>query len=262
MLGLLWLGFLPVFVAVRAVIYRYCAHGECYQGSDIALGPDVLRAEPVRLIAWLPPLMWHEAAGGTRRWLVGVVAVVALVVLGLLAQRAGRDLPRLSTVDRRQAAGLAAAASALLVLGATMGSLNAVVQEMAVDGRWGVGWRDTAVTATAGAVLLVAVLQAVTVRRLALTVLVGVLAVSAVVSTAVNRRYADRLGSGAAALIADRLAVEMAHFDTRPAGNTRRCELRAEFRAMYADSAFTLRRFDESFDIATRQLAGVPFCEE
>ena len=129
-----------------------------------------------------------------------------------------------------------------------------------MDGRWGEGWRDTAVTAAAGALLLVAVVHAVTARRLALTALVGVLAVSAVVSTAANQRYADRLGSGAAALLADRLAVEMADFDTRPAGNARRCALRAEFRAMYADSAFTLRRFDESFDVATRQLAGVPFC--
>ena len=41
------------------------------------------------------------------------------MVLGLLAWRTVRDLPRLSTVDRRQAAGLAAVAFALLVLGAT-----------------------------------------------------------------------------------------------------------------------------------------------
>jgi hypothetical protein len=259
---LLWTGFLPVFAAVRAVIYGYCADGECYQGSDIALGPDVLAAEPVRMIAWLPPLMWHEAAGGgSHRWLLGLVTLAALVMLSLLAWRARRDLPRLSTVDRRQAGGLAATAFALLILGATLGSLNAVVQQLAMHGRWGAGWRDTAITAVAGALMLVAVVHAVTARRLALTALIGVLAVSAAVSTSVNRRYADRLGSGAPALIADRLAVEMAGFDPRPAGNARRCALRAEFRAMYADSAFTLMRFDQSFDVAAHQMAGVPFCE-
>ena len=29
---------------------------------------------------------------------------------------------------------------------------------------------------------------------------------------------------------------------------------------MYADAAFSLRRFDESLDVAARQTAGVPFC--
>ena len=37
--------------------------------------------------------------------------------------------------------------------------------------------------------------------------------------------------------------------------------LRAEFRMRYADSAFSLRRFDESLDVASEQQAGMPFCE-
>ena len=36
--GLLWGGFLPVFVPVRLLIWQRCSTGYCYSGSDIALG--------------------------------------------------------------------------------------------------------------------------------------------------------------------------------------------------------------------------------
>jgi hypothetical protein len=52
----------------------------------------------------------------------------------------------------------------------------------------------------------------------------------------------------------------MADFDPTPAGAARRCALRAEFFAMFADAPFSLRRFDKSFDTAAEQRAGVPFC--
>jgi hypothetical protein len=260
-LGLLWLGFLPVFVAVRAVIYGHCADGECYRGSDIVLGPAVLAAEPVRLVAWLPPLMWGVATdGGSRPWLAGLLPLLALAVLGVLAWRAIRDLPRLSTVDRAQALGLSGAALALLVLGATVGALNGDVQSFVADGRWGQGWRDTAITAAAGALLITALAHVVSARRAVTTALVLVLAATAVVSTAANKRFADRLGSREPAILANRVAQEMAQFDRGSTGDLRRCALRAEFFVMYADSAFSLRRFDQSLDVAGRQIAGVPFC--
>ena len=257
--ALLWSGFLPVFLAVRVVIYRHCSTGECYRGSDIALGPDVLTAEPVRLVAWLPPLMWRAATDG-RPWLVGLVPVLAFVVLALLAWWAIRDLPRLSTVDRRRALGLAAAAFALLVLGATIGALNGDVQRLVGRGEWGQGWRDTAITAAAGAVVLVALVHAWSARRFATTGLIVLLALSATLSAAANKRYADTLGHREPAILANRLAQEMAHFDTSPAGDAHRCALRAEFFVLYADSPFSLRRFDQSLDVAARQQAGVPFC--
>jgi hypothetical protein len=259
LLALLWSGFLPVFLVVRVVIYRYCAAGDCYRGSDLALGPDVLIAEPVRLIAWLPPLMWHTAADG-RPWLFGIVPVLALVVLALLARRAIRDLPGLSMVDRGTALRLAAAAFALLVLGATLGALNGDVQDIVGRGRWGQGWRDTAITAVAGAIVLVALLHAWSARRLAAAGVVVLLALSATLSTAANQRYATALSAREPAILANRLAQEMADFDRTPAGDARRCTLRAEFRATYADSAFSLMRFDQAFNQATRQQAGVPFC--
>ncbi|HEU4347698.1 MAG TPA: hypothetical protein VFR35_07910 [Actinoplanes sp.] len=258
-LALLWAGFLPVFLAVRVVIYRHCASGDCYRGSDIALGPDVLTAEPVRLVAWLPPLMWRTATEG-KPWLVGIVPAVALVILAVLAGQAIRDLRLMSTVDRRPALRLAAAAAALLVLGATLGALNGDVQRIVAAGRWGQGWRDTAITAAAGAVALVALAHAGSARRFATAGLVAILALSATLSAAANQRYADSYGTRQPALLANRLAQEMAAFDRSPAGDGRRCALRTEFRALYADSPFSLTRFDQAFNQAARQQAGVPFC--
>ncbi len=262
-LGLLWLGFLPVFGTVRAIIYGHCSDGECYRGSDIVLGPDVLPAGPVRLVAWLPPMMWGSATdGGSGPWLTGLLPVLAALVLGVLALRAVRDLRLLSDVDRAQALGLAGAALALLVLGATMGALNGDVQSFVVDGRWGQGWRDTAVTAAAGALLLTALVHAVSARRAVSAVLIVLLAGSAVASTAANKRFAERFGSREAAVVANRVAQEMAGFDRGSDGNRRRCGLRTEFRTLHADSPFSLRRFDQSLNVASRQIAGVPFCAE
>jgi hypothetical protein len=258
-LGLLWLGFLPVFGAVRAVIYRNCADGGCYVRSDINLSTEVLQAEPVRLVAWLPPLMWRFAVDG-RPWLVGMVPLAALLLLGWLGWRAMRDLPALSTVERRPAVRLAGAAAALLLLGATLGSLNADVQGLVAAGRIGQGWRDTAITAGAGALMLTALAHAGWTRRRMLAGLIAVLALTAVASTAANQRYATTMAGREPAVLANRIALEMANFDTGPAGNAHRCQLRAEFRALYPTMEFSLSRFDTSLDKASRQLAGVPFC--
>ncbi|HEX2300630.1 MAG TPA: hypothetical protein VHH34_19350 [Pseudonocardiaceae bacterium] len=259
-LGLLWLGFLPVFGVVRAVIYQNCADGGCYIRSDISLTPAVLQAEPVRLVAWLPPLMWRFALDG-RPWPAGVLPLLALIVLAWLGRRAIRDLPALSTVERAPAMRLAAAAGALLLLGATLGALNADVQGIVAAGRIGQGWRDTAVTAGAGALALTALAHAGWARRRVLAGIVVVLALAAVASTAANQRYASTMAGRAPAELANRIAQEMANFDTGPAGNAYRCELRAEFRALYPTLAFSQSRFDLALDKASRQLAGVPFCE-
>jgi hypothetical protein len=262
-LAWLWLGFLPVFLAVRVVIYGYCSRGECYRGSDIVLGADVLKAEPVRLVAWLPPLMWHSATdGGRGSWLAGLVPLLAFLILGVLALLALRDLPRLSIVDRRQAAGLAGAALVLLVLGATLAALNGDVQGIVADGKWGQGWRDTSVTAAAGALLLVAVVHLVRARRAAAVVLVLAFVLAGAASAGANKRYADMLAAREPSILANRVAQEMADFDRGSTGDLRRCALRDEFRVIYADSDFGKRRFDQSLNVAARQIAGVPFCSE
>jgi hypothetical protein len=260
--GLLWLGFLPVFAAVRAVIYGHCADGECYRNSDIVLGPEVLVAQPARMAGWLPPLMWNAATtGSSKPWLTGLLPIAALVVLGALAVLAIRDLRHLTVVGRRPALGVAGAALALLVLGATLGALNVDVQRLAVDGRLGQGWRDTAVTAAAGALLLVALVHAVSGRRAVAIGLLAVLVATGVGSAAANKRFAERLGSREPAILANRVAQEMAEFERGSTGDLRRCALRAEFHVLYADSAFSLQRFDQSLDLASRQIAGVRFCE-
>jgi hypothetical protein len=260
-LALLWLGFLPVFVAVRLVIRAHCAAGGCYRGSDLAVGPGAAAAVPARMVAWLPPLAWRSATQGAHRpWLLGAVTLLALLVLGALAWRAIRDLPRLTPVGRPEAYGLAAATGVLLTLGAALGSLNVDVQHLLAHHRWGQGWRDTAVTAVAGTITLSAVLlgRSGPRRRAGLVV---VLALAATVSTAANKSYRDQLAVREPALLANRIAGEMADFDRTPAGDARRCALRAEFRTLYAGSAFSLRRFDESLNAASEQQAGRPFCE-
>ena len=259
--GLLWVGFLPVFLAVRVVIQRYCAAGNCYRGSDVRFGPETLEALPVRAIAWLPPLMWRAAAP-RGSWLGGLVLLVAVLVIGWLAWQAIRDLPRLSRVGRRAALALAATAGTSVLLGAGMGSLNADVQQLVASGRWGYGWRDSAVTTTAGALLLVGLIHLVR-NRWATGVLVATIVLfgaAATVSAAANKRQRDIAMTSPAARLADRLAVEMADFDPGSDGAARRCALRAAFVKLHADSPFSVRRFDESLEIASRRRAGVAFC--
>ncbi|WP_250027289.1 hypothetical protein [Paractinoplanes maris] len=256
--GLAWVGFLPIFLAVRVVIHRYCAAGNCYQGSDVRFGPETLEALPVRAIAWFPPLMW-PAAAPRGSWLGGLVLIVAVVVIGALARPAIRDLPRMSQVGRRPALALAVTAGTLVVLGAAMGSLNADVQQLVTTGRWGYGWRDSAVTTTAGALLLVALVHLVR-RQGALIAAVVLFAAAATVTAAANKGQRDLAMTSPAARLADRVAVEMADFDPTSAGAARRCALRAEFVQLHADTPFSVRRFDESLEIASRQRADVAFC--
>ncbi|MBU2662149.1 hypothetical protein KOI35_01380 [Actinoplanes bogorensis] len=260
-IALLWLGFLPVFLAVRVVIQRYCSAGDCYRGSDVRFTADTVEAFPVRAISWLPPLMWRAAtAGGSARpWLGGVVLIVAVIALGLLAWHAIRDLPRLSRVGRRGALAVVLTAGTLVVLGAAMGSLNVDVQQLVTGGRWGSGWRDSAVTTTAGALVLAGGLHLVRRKGLVLSAVV-LFAVAASVSAAANKRQRDTAMATPAARLADRVAVEMADFDPGPGGAARRCALRAEFLKLYADSPFSVRRFDESLETAAQQRAGVAFC--
>jgi hypothetical protein len=148
----------------------------------------------------------------------------------------------------------------LLVLGGTLGALSVDVQQIVAAHRWGQGWRDSAVTMPAGALLLAAIGHLIRPRRLVLAGLVLLLAAGATGTATANKRFRDGVAGSAAARLDNRLAESMADFDPTPAGAARRCALRTEFFAMFADAPFSLRRFDEAFDAAARQRAGVPFC--
>jgi len=267
LLVLLWAGFLPVFATIRVIIYLYCSTRTCYRGSDITLNAESVVTMGVRTVAWLPPVMWSAAVHGTGRpWLTGVVPLLALVLLAVLAVRTVRDLPRLTPVGPRAAAGLAAAAFALLILGGALGGLNSDVQLNVQRGLWGMGWRDTALTACAGSLLLLAAVHAALrgprTRKWGLLVVTVLLVLAATASTAANKRYRDHVGPTTASLIANQVAQEMAEFDRTAAGNLRRCGLRQRFQDLYPNLAFSQKRFTESLDLAAEQLAGVPFCEE
>ena len=250
--ALLWAGFLPVFVPVRTLIYQRCANGGCYTGSDIALG-GAPAAFPQRLVAWLPPLQWQRA--GLHSW--GIFAVLALIVLIVLAVRTPRGIP----ADRRQALGLAAVALVILVLGAALSSLNADVQAMAARGLRGQGWRESGLTAVAGAMLLVAAGRRFPTPSLAVLVVAGMF------SAAANKDFRDASAGDRYPYLHDRIAQEVAGFDPTPEGDARRCALRDAFiRSSIANHngvyAWELRRIDRSLDRATKQLSGRRFCGE
>ncbi|WP_157437157.1 hypothetical protein [Actinoplanes subtropicus] len=258
-LAALWLGFLPVFGAVRLVIKSYCDTGPCYSASDVALRPASLEAFPVRAIAWLPPLQWQSAIRGGGA-LSALTLVLALAALAVLARTAQRDLRRLGPVGRPAARALAVVALTLIALGAALASLSADVQQLVAAHRWGQGWRDTAVVAPGGALLLVATAHLARPRRLVLGGLIAVLVAGCAVTATVNKRFRDTVMASPVARLDDRLAQEVADFDPTAAGAARRCALRAEFLAVNPGGARVARRFDTAFDAAARQRAGRPFC--
>ncbi|MFF5293421.1 hypothetical protein [Paractinoplanes globisporus] len=154
---LVWLGFLPVFVPVRVLLFLACREGGCYGNSDVVFGSGVGGALANRLTAWLPPLQWGEALREAGP--VGGVGVgAAAVALAVLAARLFAELPRLPGIDRSQAVRLAVAGGSALLFGALLGSINAQTQALAAHGRWGLGWRDSGITAAGGCLLLAGLL--------------------------------------------------------------------------------------------------------
>lgn len=253
--ALLWLGFLPVFLPVRAVIHHLCAAGRCYSGSDMAL-PGAPAALPNRLVSWLPPLMWQQAADGHPS---GAMPVVALAVLLVPAWLAARTLPRLPAPPGRHMLALAATGATIVVLGGVVAALNDWVQAQAALGRWGFGWREGALAAAGGGLLVAALLSmAAGRRRVAGAVVVAVLALTAAGSAGANRAYRDASPVERFPYLHDRIAQELADFDPTPAGNARRCALRADF---VVSSPGDGPRIERILDLSARQLAGRRFCD-
>jgi hypothetical protein len=263
--GWMWLGFVPVFLVTRAIIWGHCHSGGCYEGSDIVLGTDAVVALPNRLLSWLAPLMWHASdQGGGHPLVRGLLPIAAVVIIGFLAWHAIRDLRELRSVDRRRAFALAAVAGALVVLGATLAALSGQVQAFATSGDWGTGWRDSAVTPFAGGLLIIALVGGIVAshrfRRRFLAGLIVVMAVAAVVSTLANQRFRDAVSGEPDLVIANRVALEMADFDRSPAGNTRRCDLRQQFFGLKDLGPLARDRFDKGVNAASMAEANVPFC--
>jgi hypothetical protein len=268
---MLWLGFLPVFVPVRILLFLACRDGGCYGNSDVLLGPPVGPALTNRLTAWLPPLQWGDAlrdAGPVSRVVLGVSALV----LALLAARLFAELPRLPRLDRRQAGTLAAGGGATLLLGALLGSLNAQTQAFAVDGWWGVGWRDGGVTAAGGALLLAGLL-ARSVRAVVARLALGAFVLAGAGTTAVNQAFALATNRLPYSVVTGAVSAEIAQFDTSPAGNDRRCRLLAQFDEIFRGTSYSrfasgelpgthsaTERMAVTASMATEQMYGRPFC--
>ncbi len=231
--GLLWLGFLPVYVPIRVV-----------------LGERGHRGYEWGLISWLPPVQWNTAMLQVTRPSL-LVLLVALVAFAVLAWRTAGELGRLPNLDRRPAAGLAVTGAAVLLVGASV---------------------DRGLAAAGGVLLLVGLLGArdsVAVHRLSLAGLALVAAGSAVV----NQAYAGAQNRYPDALVVTAIAGEIAHFDPSDAGDARRCALRDRFAELTAGAGYgplqaqelpgtysAVARLDVSLDMATVQLHGEPYC--
>jgi hypothetical protein len=268
---LLWLGFLPVFLPVRILLYAACRDGDCYQNSDLLLGPGVLTALPNRLTAWLPPLQWGQALRDAEP-VSRVVLIVSVVACVLLAARLFADLPRLPRLQRGQATGLAAAGAGLLLLGALLGSVNAQGQEFAALGRRGFGWRDSGLTA-AGAGLVLAALLALAVRPVVARVALAMFALAAAGTATANHAFAQTNNRLPYAVLTAQISAEVAQFDRSAAGQVRRCELLERFDDLFRKTPYSrfgsgelpgthsaTERMDATASMATRQMYGRPFC--
>jgi hypothetical protein len=270
LLGAGWLGFLPIFVIVRIAILNYCHQHVCYYGSDVTLGVPALKTLPIRLISWLPPLTWEAAVSdGGRFWPFSAITAGALLLLGLLAWRTHREMPRLSAVDGRGALGVAAVAGVLVLLGAGMAALNADVQVAVGRGEWGAGWRDSGLTGTAGAMIMLAVLHAALMptqlmpahrRRWGVILLLALMVAGGALSAAANKEYRDSKVGRPPDLLANRVAEEMANFDRTPAGDVRRCALLRDFAVLYPTNIVWQKRLAGSLNGAAEQIAQVRFC--
>ncbi|WP_430783946.1 hypothetical protein [Actinoplanes sp. G11-F43] len=259
--ALLWAGFLPVFGTVRWIIRGFCAGGGCYQGSDLIVDGRSILLLPVRMTAWLPPLQWRAATtGADGTWLWGLVPVVVLIVLGVLAVRTGKLLRQAPRPANRELAGLAAVALVILLSGALLATLSVAVRA-AMTGRelWEQGWRDSALTVPGGMLLTVALLL-MTRRRIAIGILAATVLWGTVSATA-NHAYADTAAAVPATRLDTRLSAAMAAFEPGPDGNARRCALLDEAITANAGKPFLQTRYADSLDVASRTLAGVPFCE-
>lgn len=255
--ALLWAGFLPVILPVRAIVQANCADGACYEGSDVAL-PGAAATVPNRLISWLPPLMWRWAADGSDGWLTGALPVVALMVLLVPAWWLLRAVPRLGLLDRRQALALAGVAAVALCLSAAVGSLNVWMQRYAVQGDHGLGWRDSALATVGGSTLVLALVAALPGARRWAGAALATLAAVAAISTTANNAYRGSSSAERFPYLHNRIAAELASFDPTADGDARRCTLRAQF--LSTTAAANEHRIDQILDAAAHRVAGRRFC--
>ncbi|GLY04877.1 hypothetical protein [Actinoplanes sp. NBRC 101535] len=261
--ALLWAGFLPVFGTVRWVIRGYCADGGCYHGSDMVVDPDSLLVLPVRMLAWTPPMSWPaatERAGASWPW--GILPVVALLVLAVLALRTLKISPEADRPAGRALAGLALTALVLLTFGALPAALSVEIHTYYPGpALWQQGWRDSAVTAPAG-MLLVATLLAFAARtgRRSAGLVLAVLVLAATGTVAANRAYADAAAGWEASQLDNRIALALGAFERGRAGDARRCALLDEALRSQQDQPSKQQRYTDSLNTAAEDLAGVPFC--
>jgi hypothetical protein len=242
-------GFTAIFIVIRLYLAGACARTECYEGTQVDLGPDTVRTALYNLVTAVPGaggtelLSDLDAVGWADRYpvrptmwsiTVGLGAVAALLLAwwatnrGDLAPRSGdpvgHDSRRAEAVLLAVGAGL----SLLVAFGtaAVMG-LSGQAQEIITEP--GTAYRNTMVTWTALALALVLVVcsaRIVLPRRggivawASLAVVIGTVGALTLPGNLMATR-ANRIGLA----VPEEINWEVALGDTTPGGDARRCAL-------------------------------------
>ena len=263
--GLGWLGFLLVLVPIRAIIASNCADGSCYDNSTIAVGPELLPALGHRLVSWVPlPAYWGAATGGGDLWAVVRNPVTYLLALALagVAVAGWRRRDELRALTRGELLALAAAGTALLVMGAGLAASSEAVQRDVAEA-WpvGSGWRETQLTVAGGSLLVTAALLALNEYRRAWLRRGMIGLVSLAVATLVsNQALVWTQATRTESAVLNQIAVAVTNFVDSEDGDAVRCRLLEDFVAIDPDRDDWHTRLEHALDAATQTRYSRDFC--
>jgi hypothetical protein len=276
-------GFVPVFLAIRLHLAGVCKRQECYDGVQVALGKDAVRASVYNLLSAVPGSGGNELrvqlleVGWDRvypvdptAWsmLLGLGALVALLALWWTVPHAryagGVGLPDPRSTERAEGVvlGLAAGLSLLVALGtAIIMGISPRSHELVTEP--GVLYRNAVVTWTGlvfGVVLAVLALGKILPRP-------GGPAAWATLAVAIALVGTLALPGNLLALRANRVLLEVSEAinwevvrgDTAPGGDERRCDLFERARLGVGGTGSRDRLYTHA-NTAFKTHYGQPFC--
>lgn len=243
-------GFLLVFVPVRIEIAGRCGDGSCYSGSDIHWSSEVFGLLAGRMATGAPPSGWAyngdlaaESGLGFGLRDLGGNALLALLIVGVvvLVVRAARSGEHARLIGwPRLATALGAYGLVLALLGSTLVSLSGLIQRRRPS--VGEGWRDTVIVelgwafvVVAALVVVVAVAEALDVRRPIVGLAAVVLGCGIVATMLANERLARTDRRDPVAAVTNQISSASIDFDLSLGGNRRRCDLIDAYAEFFPD---------------------------
>jgi hypothetical protein len=255
-------GFTLLFVPVRLWLAAYCRNSFCHAPSLIRVSEDTPGLLVQRAVSWLPPAGWRVAVGdavGVVTDAAGVMLLALCATVVLVALRIGRDLDHAGETPPGGAAALAVVGFCLISLGSLLAAVSAYVQTRPFV--IGTGWRDTAITATGGALLLGVAASWLSSRSRSWgTAVVTLLTTVTIVTMVANTVWLERARSEPEGLLLSRISVELVRFDDTDEGDARRCGMVDDFLARHPEGSYEDERARTAFDTASLRSHGRAFC--